>query len=235
VDPRRALSFGASAGRYDLARPTYPVEAVRFCLPPSVSRVLDLGAGTGKLTSVLLDLGCDVVAVEPDDAMRAYIDPRALVLKGSAEDVPVADASVDAVLVGQAWHWFDHVAAVASVRRVLRPDGMLGLLWNVLDDSAGWPRVVADLIGMEDRLSLVSEVDDSPYDVADGLGPWARQLVPHAQPADADLVVANMASRSVVIVQDEQDRQVTLAAVRAAVPTGDFLIPWITDAWRTTV
>jgi SAM-dependent methyltransferase len=234
VDPRRALSFGTAADAYALARPTYPVEAVRFCLSPSATRVLDLGAGTGKLTSVLLDLGCDVVAVEPDAAMRAHVDPRALVLAGSAEDVPVADASVDAVLVGQAWHWFDHRAAVTSVRRVLRPGGTLGLLWNVLDDSAGWPQALADQVGMEDRLSLVGSDEERPYDDEDELGPWARLLVPHAQPADADLVVANVASRSVVIVQEQQDRLATLGAVRSLLPEGAFDIPWVTDAWRTT-
>ena len=232
MDPRRALSFGAAADLYALARPTYPVAAVRFCLPQDAHTVLDLGAGTGKLTSVLLDLGLDVVAVEPDDAMRSLIDPRATALAGTAEQVPQEVGPVDAVLVGQAWHWFDAEAALASVHRVLRPGGTLGLLWNVIDDSSGWPLAVADLVEMEDRLSLVQQGDTRPYDQGDDLGPWSRELFAHAQVADADLVVANMASRSVVITQPQPERLALLGRVRDAVPEGRFDIPWVTDAWR---
>jgi SAM-dependent methyltransferase len=232
VDPRRALSFGAAADVYAIARPTYPVDAVRYVLPVDAQRVLDLGAGTGKLTSVLLDLGLDVVAVEPDEAMRAHIDPRADVLAGTAEDVPLDDASVDAVVVGQAWHWFSVVAAVASVQRVLRPGGTLGLLWNVIDDTSGWQRDLAELVGMEDRLSLVPPGETRPYEESDGFSPWAHQLFPHTQAADADLVVANMASRSIVIVQEQRSRLELLGRVRAAVPDGSFDLGWVTDAWR---
>lgn len=133
MDPRRALSFGAAAQAYAAARPSYPVEAVRFCLPAGARRVLDLGAGTGKLTSVLLDLGLEVLAVEPDDEMRALIDPRSQALAGTAEDVPLPDGSVDAVVVGQAWHWFDEARALASVRRVVRREaasGCCGTCWT---------------------------------------------------------------------------------------------------------
>lgn len=232
MDPRRALSFGAAAQAYAAARPSYPVEAVRFVLPAGARRVLDLGAGTGKLTAVLLELGLDVVAVEPDDGMRALIDPRAQVLAGTAEQVPVGDASVDAVVAGQAWHWFDPEAALASVRRVLRPGGTLGLLWNVLDDTDGWPRDLAEHVGMEDRLSLVQPDDQVPYDGAPGS--WQRQLFRHEQPADADLVVANLASRSIVIVMAPAAREAHLARARELVPAGAFTIPWVTDAWTTT-
>lgn len=232
MDPRRALSFGAAADAYALARPGYPVDAVRFVLPEQPRRVLDLGAGTGKLTAVLLDLGLDVVAVEPDDAMRAHVDPRAEVLPGTAEDLPVDDASVDAVVVGQAWHWFSLPAALASVQRVLRPGGTLGLLWNVLDDTEGWARELADAVGMEDRLSLVGTDQTRPFDEPDDLGPWSRELFRHAQPADADLVVANMASRSIVIMRPQQERLELLGRVRSVVPETAFEVPWVTDAWR---
>ena len=234
MDPRRALSFGAVADVYAVARAGYPVEAVRFCLPPYARHVLDLGAGTGKLTSVLLDLGLEVTAVEPDEAMRAHIDPRATVLAGTAEDVPLADASVDAVLVGQAWHWFDPQAATASVLRVLRPGGTLGLLWNVLDDSSGWPLDVAELVGMEDRLSLLAPEQTNPHDGAEALGPWSRHLFRHVQPADTDLVVANVASRSVVIMQPTESRLALLDRVRAVLPEGELEVPWVTDTWRAT-
>ena len=231
MDPRRALSFGSAADLYAAARPSYPPAAVRAVVPDDARRVLDLGAGTGKLTAVLLDLGLEVVAVEPDDAMRAHVDPRAESLPGTAEDVPLPDRSVDAVVVGQAWHWFDEAAALASVRRVLRPGGTLGLLWNLLDDSGGWPREVADLVGMEDRLSYLEQGQESA--VEDGLGPWTRGQFAHTQEADADLLVANMASRSIVIVQPPEDRLALLGRVRAAVPEGRFAVPWVCDAWRS--
>lgn len=232
MDPRRARSFGAAADVYALARPTYPVEAVRFCLPPHATRVLDLGAGTGKLTSVLLGLGIDVVAVEPDDEMRARIDPRATVLKGTAEDVPATGDSFDAVLVGQAWHWFTITSALAEVTRVLRPNGVLGLLWNLLDDTRGWPLEVAELIGMEDRLSFVHEGETRPYDESDELGDWERHLFPHTQTADADLFTANIASRSIAILKPDEERRALLEMVRTACPEGRFPVPWVTDAWR---
>jgi len=236
VDPRRALSFGAAAEAYALARPSYPQEALRFALPAGAARVLDLGAGTGKLTSALLELGVDVVAVEPDDTMRALVDQRATALPGTAEEVPLPDASVDAVLVGQAWHWFDTPTALASVRRVLRPGGRLGLLWNVIDDTDGWPRAVADVVGMEDRLSLVSTSDTAPDDAGTAeLAPWSRRLVPHTQRADADVLAANMASRSVVILRPEDERETLLDRVRSAAPPGEFDIPWVCDTWVAEV
>jgi SAM-dependent methyltransferase len=229
VDPRRALSFGAAAGAYAAARPSYPADAVRFVVPPDAHRVLDLGAGTGKLTTVLLDLGFEVVAVEPDDEMRALIDPRARGLAGTAEDVPVEDGSVDAVVAGQAWHWFDAEAALASVRRVLRPGGTLGLLWNLLDDSGGWPRALAEHVGMEDRASYLQPKDVAPW--AGAPGEWRRQQFRHTQPADADLVVANLASRSLVIVMPDEARHAHLEHARSLLPPGEFEIPWICDTW----
>src|SRR6185437_488336 len=135
ADPAgRALTFGAEAERYARARPTYAEEAVRFALPAVPCRVADVGAGTGKLTEVLLRLGCDVVAVEPDDAMRERIQ-GAETRAGSAEELPLPDGSFDAVVCGQAFHWFDRERFLPEAARVLRPGGTLGVLWNWLDDS----------------------------------------------------------------------------------------------------
>ena len=234
MDPRRARSFGAAADVYALGRPSYPREALQFVVPPGAARVLDLGAGTGKVTAGLLDLGLEVVAVEPDDAMRAHVDPRAESLAGTAEEVPLADDSVDAVVAGQAWHWFDAARTLAEVGRVLRPGGTLGLLWNILDDSEGWPLELSEMLGLEDRLSLLRQEETSPSSECKHWGPWSHQLFAHVQGADADLVVANVASRSVVIVQEAEKRLATLAWVRSAVPEGWFEVPWVCDAWRAT-
>ena len=221
------------------------MDAVRSVLPAGARHVLDLGAGTGKLTSVLLDLGLDVTAVEPDDAMRALVDPRATGLAGTAERVPLADASVDGVLVGQAWHWFDPASAVAEVRRVLRPGGTLGLLWNLLDDGVPWCAEVARLVGMEDRLSALcgnpggdpdgGDPDGGDSDGGDppaaGFG-WTRHVEAFGQPADVGLLLDNLRSRSVMILRTPDERAALLAAVRTVIPPGSFEVPWVCVAWR---
>ena len=141
VDPgdpatvRSARSFGAAASVYHQVRPGYPVEAIAWLIGDAV-RVLDLGAGTGKLTEALVALDRDVIAVDPVEEMLEELEvavpgvPRIL---GTAEDIPIEDASVDAVVAGQAWHWFQPERAVPEIARVLRPGGVLGLVWNSRD------------------------------------------------------------------------------------------------------
>lgn len=154
ADPggRRVRSFGGVADDYDRARPSYPVQAVRWLLGRGPLDVVDLGAGTGKLTAVLLAEGHSVVAIEPLEAMRARLSrtlPTTQALEGRAEEIPLEDSSVDAVLVGQAFHWFDMVPALEEIARVLRPAGTLGLIWNFRDDSQPWMRELAELAGKD--------------------------------------------------------------------------------------
>jgi len=130
---RRARSFGAVAEAYERWRPAYPDVAVDWLVPPGAREVADVGAGTGKLTGLLLARGLQVTAVEPDEAMLgvlARVHPAAEARQAGADALPLADGAVDAVLVGQAWHWFPHARAAAEIRRVLRPGGWLGLVWN---------------------------------------------------------------------------------------------------------
>jgi len=144
----RALSFGAVAETYDRYRPGPPAEAVDWVLPAAAKDVLDLGAGTGALTRLLLDrIPGKVVAGEPDPRMRAVLarrSPRALTVGTRAEALPFADASFDAVVVSSAWHWMDEALTVPEVARVLRPGGRLGLLWNGPARNVEW---VGELLG----------------------------------------------------------------------------------------
>jgi SAM-dependent methyltransferase len=127
-----AVGFARSADAYERGRPEYPEAAILHLrrLLPGQPLVLDLAAGTGKLTRPLLDAGLKVIAVEPVAQMRAALPAGAEALEGTAEAIPVADGSVDAVTVGQAFHWFDGEAALSEIARVLRPGGLLALLWN---------------------------------------------------------------------------------------------------------
>ncbi|MBV1853459.1 class I SAM-dependent methyltransferase [Catellatospora tritici] len=147
------LSFGAAAQTYAGARPTYPLEALDWALDSvpgkAPLRVVDLAAGTGQLTRVVLAAGHDVVAVEPDPEMRAQLTrttPGVDCLAGSAEAIPLADGSADAVVVGTAFHWFDPVAADTEIARVLRPGGVLAPMWNNRDLSLDWTRRLEEII-----------------------------------------------------------------------------------------
>ena len=153
-------SFGAAAAAYAEHRPGYAEAAVRWALEPVRDRrpvrVADLGAGTGKLTATLAGLGAEVTAVEPDPQMLAELRramPEVSSVPGSAEAIPLPDASLDAVLAGQAMHWFDMDRALPEIARVLRPGGVLAGLWNVDDDRVGW---VAELAEISKRKSSIT-------------------------------------------------------------------------------
>ena len=150
---QRSLSFGAEAAAYERGRPSYPPEAIDWLLPSDSRDVLDLGAGTGKLTTRLVERGLDVIAVDPIAEMLEVLSnslPETPALLGTAEEIPLPDDSVDAVLVAQAWHWFDPERAVKEVARVLRPGGRVGLVWNTRDERLGWVKDLGRIIGHED-------------------------------------------------------------------------------------
>jgi ubiquinone/menaquinone biosynthesis C-methylase UbiE len=148
-----ALGFDNNAGAYEAARPSYPAEAVAYIvghggIGPG-RRVLDLAAGTGKLTRLLVPTGAEVVAIEPVAGMRDQLvaqSPDVEVHDGTAEALPLADGSVDAITVAQAFHWFDAPVALAEMRRVLRPRGHLFLVWNIRDRDRDWVREFGDLL-----------------------------------------------------------------------------------------
>jgi len=161
IHPAAATGFELAADRYDRGRPTYPPEAFAvlveaLAIAPG-SEVLELGAGTGKLTTLLLPTGANVTAVEPVAAMRTALVrnvPTVRALDGTAEAIPAGDASADAVVAAQAFHWFDAERALVEIHRVLRERGWLGMIWNVRDERPAWSR---RLTGIFDRLSRDSD------------------------------------------------------------------------------
>ncbi len=225
---RRARSFGAQAAAYDRGRPGYPAAALRYCLPDDATTVLDLGAGTGKLTAGLLALGLAVIAVEPSDAMRALVPPEARALAGRAEAIPLPDASVDAVLVGQAFHWFDSEPALAEIARVLRPGGTVGLLWNRIRPGTPWSDEVAALLR---ERSHVVELD-APWTGRGDLGDPEWRWFEHVQETDAERLADNVASRSAIILETPEERRRAVERVRAVVPPGPLRLPLDCGVWR---
>ncbi len=242
-DPRRATVFGSLAEQYHRARPGYPEVAVDWLVPAGARRVVDVGAGTGKLTAALLARGLVVTAVEPDPEMLAVLHrehPGAQTHRAGADALPLADASVDAVVVGQAWHWFPHEAAAAEVRRVLRPGGRLGLAWNATRHDPGWPLEIARL---------------DPEVLAREVGPDPGPPVPTALPTDEletstwtwdwsltpDRLRECLATFSVFATMDQDDRVARLdeahriaSAESARLGTDTAAWPWRTVAVRWT-
>ena len=159
-------AFADVAGAYERGRPGYPEDAVRWLVGDEPRDVVDLGAGTGKLTRALVALGHRVTAVEPLDEMRAELHaavPDARALAGRAEAMPLPHASADVVASAQAFHWFDHDAALPEIARVLRPGGSLALVWNSRDDRDPWMAQLSAIIGNEtiEESDVVPVLDES--------------------------------------------------------------------------
>ncbi|MBI3214116.1 MAG: class I SAM-dependent methyltransferase [Mycobacterium sp.] len=235
----RSLSFGSEAAAYERGRPSYPPEAIDWLLPEGAHTVLDLGAGTGKLTTRLVERGLDVVAVDPIAEMLEVLRsalPDTPALLGTAEEIPLPDNSVDAVLVAQAWHWVDPERAIPEVIRVLRPGGRLGLVWNTRDERSGWVKDLGRIIGHEDDPLSQGVSLPTPFtDVARHQVEWTSYLTPQAL---IDLV----ASRSYCITSPAEVRTRTLEKVRELLATHPALaqssglsLPYVTVGIRATL
>jgi len=246
-----AHGFDRNADAYEAARPSYPAEAVAHIvghggIGPG-RRVLDLAAGTGKLTRLLVPTGATVVAVEPVAAMREQLRallPDVEVHDGTAEALPLGDRSADAITVAQAFHWFDPPDALAEMRRVLRQGGHLFLVWNVRDRRHDWVRRFGDLLvdgpDLERPYDSYYDVDYAAV-VAGAGGFTAMELWTHdwAQPSGPDLLVTRAESVSVVGNLPTADKQRVLDRVRRLAEThpelagrDHFPFPYTTRVYR---
>ncbi len=229
-------AFAEVAAAYERGRPEYPAEAIRWLVGDEPCDVVDLGAGTGKLTRGLVALGHRVVAVEPLAEMRGELEravPGARALAGSAEAIPLPDGAAEVVATGQAFHWFDHEKALPEIVRVLRPEGRLGLVWNSRDDRDPWMARLSEIVGNE----TVQESDVLPVLERSGLfGPVESAQFSYEQTHDREGLVDLVLSRSYCAKLEPVEREPILDDVarlydETAGPAG-VRLAYVTDCFR---
>jgi SAM-dependent methyltransferase len=250
----RASAFGSVADDYDRWRPGPSPAVVDWLLPAEPRRVVDIGAGTGALSRLLVGRVRDLVAVEPDARMREVLArnvPEATVLEGQGERIPVEDVSADAVVVSSAWHWMDVDATIAEVARVLRPRGVLGVVWSGVDWRGDWFTQLRGTVrtdSSEPAGLLTSLIDqETPGDEnvlrlpdAAPFEPPEQRWLSWEQPMSADQLVGMLGTFSgVIVLSDEQRHQVLDEARtflrRYAGLEGDatVVLPFRANCWRT--
>ncbi len=235
---RHARSFAGVAEAYDRARPSYPEDALGWLVPAEKARVLELGAGTGKLTELLVAAGHDVIATDPLPEMLDHLRkrlPGVATAVASAEQIPLASRSIDVIVCAQAFHWFDHDVALPEIARVLRPGGTLALVWNMRDEGIPWVRKLGTVIGSEDRPDLAAPVEQCEYFGSVEYGEF-RFWQTVRRPELFDLV----RSRSYVATLSDAEREEVLARVGALYddygrgPDG-MQLPYLTRCFRSIV
>ena len=235
----RALSFAAVADAYDRGRPSYPLQAAEWLTGRVPSTVVELGAGTGKLTDSLVALGHDVLATDPLDEMLAHLrlrHPELRVATAPAEQIPAATRSVDTVVAAQSFHWFDPERALREVARVLKPEGRIALVWNVRDERVPWVRRLGEAISDHDP-----EVDPSEVLVGSRLfGYVESSAFRHWQPLRRSELRDLALSRSAIAVLDPSAQERVLRKVDELFdaysrgPDG-LLLPYVARCYRAVV
>lgn len=245
---RRASSFGAVAAEYDEHRPGYPPEAVAWALAPVAARrgggaldVLDLAAGTGKLSRAALALGHRVTSVEPDPGMLERLReglPQVTALAGTAEEIPLPDASVDGVVVGQAIHWFDQQRALPEIARVLRPGGVLATLSNADDDRVGWIAGLGDISPSQVSFLGWKNSPGRAIEPHPAFSPAVSEDFPHVMRRTAETLTATAATHSHLLVMAPDERAAALERIlaylrsRPETAQGEFELHLVTRVQR---
>jgi SAM-dependent methyltransferase len=236
VRAERAASFARVADAYERARPGYPADAVLWLAGETPCDVVDLGAGTGKLTRSLAARGHHVVAVEPLgemlDQLRAAV-PGVTAVVGSAESMPLPNGSADVVACAQAFHWFDHGPALAEIARVLRTGGRIALVWNVRDERVPW---VADLSDAMVGRTGVDRGATEPIERSGLYGDVERATFEHTQDVDREALRALVLSRSFCAVLPEEERAPILGRVERLFDeharNGLLTLPYLVECFR---
>ena len=239
---RLARSFGPVAEAYDRGRPSFPVEAARWLVGREAASVLELGAGTGKLTRQLVELGHDVHASDPDPDMLAVLRrhlPDVPSSESGAEEIPLPDRSVDVVVAGQAFHWFDHDRALPEIARVLRPGGVLAVAWNQRDESIPWVRKLGLILRSEETKQAV-ETSSEVLVQTPLFGFVEERPFTFWQQVDRSSIIDLAASRSYIASLDEADREAKLAEVLAFYDDygrgmDGMQLPYRCECYRTVV
>jgi ubiquinone/menaquinone biosynthesis C-methylase UbiE len=235
----RARSFGSVAAAYERGRPSYPADAVSWLAGGEAKVVLELAAGTGKLTRELVDQGHAVFATEPDEAMLEVLRdrvPEVSAKVATAEEIPANDRSVDVVVVAQAFHWFDHEAALPEIARVLKPGGHVALVWNGRDERIPWVRRMGDLLGRQDLATSSAE----HLVHSDLFGFVEEASFKHWQEVNRETVLDLARSRSSFLVMDADEQERHLAQVLAFYDDygrgmDGMQIPYVTRCYRAAV
>ena len=226
-----ALGFARSAEAYEVGRPGYPAAALEPLRLSSAMVVLDLAAGTGKLTRSLAAGGATVIAVEPVEEMRAALPESVRALDGTAEAIPLDDASVDLVTVAQAFHWFDGPAALTEIHRVLRPGGRLALLWNRRGENDPVNDAIDALIEpyRMGTPSLKGDAWRTAFERTTLFGPLEEHVFASEQVLDANGLAARICSISFIARLPEPERAGVPARARELTADGPVTIPYRTE------
>lgn len=235
--------FGAGADAYDRGRPSYPPEAVaaivRTLRLDEDKTVVDVGAGTGKFTELLVSTGARIIAVEPVANMRAKLQPPIEAVDGTGESIPLDDGSADAITVAQAFHWFRHGEALAEFARVLKPGGGLALVWNRRDESVPWVDAMSRVI--EWRAHQVSEYDrtDWPAIIARSaaFGPVEHASFSWEHVIDREGLAERVRSVSYIAAMDDRAQRESIVDEVLALTDGfddTFPLPYNTLVWWTS-
>lgn len=247
IHEKAAVGFDRTGDSYERGRPEYPQEAIEFLVNNlqinNSSVVIDLGAGTGKFTKFLFPYSSHVVAVEPVEGMRnkfSSMFPDIKILNGSAEKIPLSDQSIDAVIVAQAFHWFDGPKALEEIHRVLNPKGKLGLIWNARDESMKWvsemTRIIDPHEGGAPRYKSMNW--KKAFDSTTLFSKLNLQHFKYVQVGDVETIVDRVGSISFISALSKEDKLKVLNQVRELVTShletngsSEIKLPYRTDVY----